>query len=115
MRAPQLRTAACAGFALGLLLGATSPVFAQAWVPPKGEATVSFIAQDTLVMHHYSTNQRLDGGPIRSRSMTVDLSYGLTDKIVVSFSLPYVSSQYGGAKPHQDIPTENGQYHGTLQ
>jgi len=93
--------------------------FAQAWLPAKGESSVSIIYQnETVDRHTFQNGERMDRGHIRSGTMIVDATYGLTDKLTVSATLPYVASKYNGATPHQQIgqiSIDTGTYHSTFQ
>jgi hypothetical protein len=90
---------------------------------------VSFIYQEMFDRyHHFPGIGKVDSGPTTSRSMLIDVTYGVTDKLAVSFGLPWVAAKYVGAAPHPlaDVsgpkpiffgatPLDNGRYHGTLQ
>lgn len=96
---------------------------AQAYLPPKGEGTVSILFQDTSVIYHNAPTIRLDVGHIRSESLLVDVTYGVTDNLAVSFGIPWLASKYTGATPHPlnlepgapPNPLEDGTYHSTFQ
>ena len=81
-------------FARAMLVAALLVTFgasrarAQAFVPAKGEGSVSFLYQDQFFRYHYLPTQPVDIGQIWARSMLYDITYGLTDKIAVSFRLP---------------------------
>ena len=105
------------------------PAGAQAWLPPQGEGAVSFVYQNMFDRYHqFPGVGKVDAGPTTSRSVLVDVTYGLTDKLAVSFGIPWVSAKYVGPSPHPiaDLsgPTpvffgaarlDNGKFHGTLQ
>ena len=105
-----------------------SPAWAQAYLPPKGEGSVSVMFQDTGVTYHFLPTTPVDRGHIRGESLFVDVTYGLTDKVAVSIGLPWIASKYTGLTPHPlvdssgPIPVfyganslDDGTYHGTLQ
>jgi hypothetical protein len=119
MRTRATRTAIITLSVVGVVLCVAPPVRAQAWVPPKGEASVSFVAQDALAKYHiFSAGEREDIGQVRSHAILMSLTYSLTDRIAVSVSLPYDVSKYNGDFPHQDPavnPIDGGAYHGTFQ
>ena len=113
-----------------VVLGAHAmPASAQAWLPPKGEGAVSLVYQDMFDKYHqFPGIGKVDNGPTTSRSMLLDVTYGLTDKLAVSVGIPWVSARYVGAAPHPlaDLsgptptffgatPLDNGRFHGTLQ
>jgi len=88
---------------------------AQAWVPERGEGTVTLILQDNFVKEHLgSGGERLDVGHIRTFILLQDIDYGITDKLAVDVSIPFVLSKYYGPRPHQ-LPVDNGNYHGNFQ
>ena len=88
---------------------------AQAWVPARGEGTVTVTIQDNFVKDHFGSNgERLDVGHIRTFVLAEDVDFGITNKLAVDISLPFVLSKYYGAHPHQ-LPVDNGNYHGNFQ
>jgi opacity protein-like surface antigen len=99
-----------------------SSAFAQAWTPPKGEGSVSMLFVDTYVQDHYFATTPGDIGHIWSKTMLLDVTYGLTDKVAISFSLPWITSKYEGTFPHpitpdfsQASPLDDGRYHSAFQ
>jgi len=103
------------------------PARAQAWLPPQGEGTVSILFSDVLVNTHFFGTQPVDAGRIRSESMLVDVTYGVTDRFAFSVALPLVASEYTGnsnspfAAPHPQPlypgvnPLDDGTYHAVWQ
>ena len=89
-------------------LAAPLDVFAQAWVPAKGEGAVAIAFQSTNVKKHLATTTPVDAGPIDSQVLLTDVTYGLTDKIAVDFSLPLVTSKYTGNRPHAGTNIDDG-------
>ena len=88
---------------------------AQAWVPEKGEGTVTLTLQDNFIKDHLLANgQRIDNGHIRTFIAFQDIDYGITDKLALDVSIPFVLSKYYGPKPHQ-LPVDDGKYHGNFQ
>ena len=83
------------------IFAAAPPALAQAFMPPQGEGTVSVVLQDSLVRRHLLLGAALDRGHIRAQSLVIDASYGLSDKVAISMSVPYVRSKYYGNFPHQ--------------
>ena len=93
----------------------TTIAAAQAWVPEKGEGTVTLTLQDNFVKDHLgSGGQRFDVGHIRTFIAFQDIDYGITDKLALDVSIPFVLSRYYGPKPHQ-LPVDDGKYHGNFQ
>jgi hypothetical protein len=99
-----------------------SPARAQAWLPPQGEGAISFLFQDMLFKYHAQPVDRVDLGHTRSESMLVDVTYGITNKLAVSFGVPWVAAKYNGPNPHPisltdstSSPLDDGAYHSTWQ
>ena len=102
------------------------PATAQAWLPPKGEASLALGYGNIFVNRHYlgtsaspGDNVENDFGHIRSQSIQIALGYGLSDRLAISASLPYILSKYYGTPgqnffPHT-ISIDDGRYHGIFQ
>src|SRR5262245_18417032 len=99
------------------LLGMTALAFgltpstasAQAFLPPKGEGTVTLLYQETLIRYHeLGGSEKVAAGHIKTHTMLVDFTYGLKDRIAVSFAIPWVALRYEGPSPHTmvGIPDE---------
>jgi hypothetical protein len=104
------------------ILAAFSPVaWSQAWTPPRGEGAVSFMFQDQYYKYHMLPTQKVDIGAIRARSLLVNASYGLTDKIAVSVGMPWIATKYNGSSPHPladfsgTNAVDNGNWHAAAQ
>lgn len=96
-------------------LAMASSGFAQAWLPPKGEATFSLVYQNIFMKDHlFSQGERLDRGQMYYQNVVADLSYSVTDRLSLRASLPYVLGKYTGSQPHL-LPIDDGTYHGTFQ
>ena len=106
----------------------TSPraVSAQAFVPPAGDGSVTFSYQNLLATGHLDLNgDRMEGDsghdPTQGHGFVMDAEFGLSDRLTVSGSIPFIASRYEGTHPHvvggvgpvQDW--DNGEYHGTFQ
>ena len=90
-------------------------VKAQAWVPPKGEGSVSVLYQDLFVRDHFlAGGGRINRGEIHSDNLIVDVTYGLTDRIAVAFAVPFVQARYAGSNPHPRAQ-DNGEAHSGFQ
>ncbi len=106
--------------------GSAAPARAQAWLPPKGEASLAVGYGDIFVNRHYlgtsanpGDNVENDFGHIRSQSFQIALGYGLSDRLAVSVALPYILTKYYGT-PNQNffphtISIDDGHYHGIFQ
>ncbi len=97
-----------------LLSAAPRDAEAQAWLPAPGEGTVSIQWQNVFSKDHFVPTTPVDIGHIESHAVVFDVTYGLTDKVAVDLSLPFISSKYDGPQPH---PTalDDGAYHGSIQ
>jgi hypothetical protein len=126
-----LRTALAALVVPVALALSAVPARAQAYVPEQGEGSVSVLYQNTLVTTHYLTTTAYDMGQIRSNTLLVDVTYGLTDKVAVSIGIPWVASKWTGtgvvdpahnivSVPHPlplagPVTLDDGAYHDTFQ
>lgn len=90
---------------------------AQAWLPPRGEGTISISYQNTYVHNHLNYDGHLwQLGDINSQAVTVDTDYSLTDKLALRIALPYVFGKYSGNTMFAHSPAvDNGFYHSTFQ
>jgi hypothetical protein len=96
---------------------------AQAWVPTKGEGSLSFTYQSYDVVGHFDAfgNKNNNGGTY-SQSLITELDYGLTDALGLTLSLPCIASKYTGP-PEYSVggipvklgPLDNGNYHAAVQ
>jgi hypothetical protein len=105
----------------------TAPARAQAWLPPQGEGSVSFLFSDILAKNHFFGTQAVDAGRVRSETILADVTYGLTDRVAITASIPVVASKYTGnnispfAAPHPQPlypgvnPLDDGSYHAEWQ
>jgi hypothetical protein len=114
-----------------LLCGFASPAAAQAFIPEPGQVTVSLSYQSvqTRGQHGVSGEWFLNAPQIdqlpRDQTDTHALiwyvEYGLTERIAVHASLPYMQVRYEGPIPHttgfngQPSNLDDGTYHGTFQ
>lgn len=99
--------------ALHLIVPAT--VFAQAWVPPKGEGSLSITYQKVDVRDHFGAEGETENrGRIHTHNMIMSLEYGLTDKLALDFDLAYVASRFDGPGLRPHGPGDDGLYHPTF-
>jgi hypothetical protein len=107
-------------------LGVVLPlsVFAQAWLSPQGDGTVSTLYQYTIDrLHAYSDGQTRDKGHTYIQSLFLNTDYSITDRLAVSVGLPYIAGKYDGSNPHllvrgdpsTAVTVDNGDYHGAFQ
>ena len=101
---------------VALLALAASPAAAraQAFVPAKGEGAVTLVAHASRVTRHLTAVTSLDLGKIKSKGITVDFSVGLGRKFGLSASVPFVTANYNGTRPHALTPAEIAAVHPTF-
>jgi hypothetical protein len=102
--------------AIGVLAIGLAPIAAsaQAWVPPKGDGTVSLAVQQLNVKKHYATTTPVDAGHINTAVLLADMTYALTNKIAVDLAVPFVVTKYSGTKPHAGTNIDDGAYHNSF-
>ncbi len=107
----------CAARVFAFLIILPVSGFGQAWVPEKGAGSLSISYQNLFIRNHLdSQGRRLNRGHIWADGMSQDFEYGLTHKIALNLSLPYITAKYKGAFPHLNQGnTDDGNYHGTFQ
>jgi hypothetical protein len=95
----------------------------QAWVPAKGEGSVSMTYQDYDVVGHFDVfGHKNNNGGTHSQTVVTELDYGVTDALGLTLSLPFIASKYtgppvyfvGGHETHPG-PLDDGSYHAALQ
>jgi hypothetical protein len=97
------------------VMGMAPLASAQAWVPPKGEGTLTLGYQGIFVRDHiFSRGEEQDRGHIRASSMNLDLSYSISDRLAVLAGLPFMWAKYNGGRPHS-LPWDDGTYHSGFQ
>ena len=104
-----------AAFVIVLLVVSSAPAHAQAWLPAKGEGSVSVLFSNTLSTRHYLPNIAYDRGHIDANTMLFDVTYGLSDRVAVTVGLPMVTSRYRGTFPHRPITLDDGNWHSSAQ
>jgi hypothetical protein len=102
------------------------PASAQAFVPPAGEGNVTISYQNLFARGHWDLNgDRMTGesghDPTQGHAIVMDVEVGLSSRVAVSASLPYIRSRYEGSLPHLVMGVgpvqewDDGEYHGTFQ
>jgi hypothetical protein len=114
MRTPRCRLTIALLAALLCAPLLAGEVFAQAWVPAKGEGAVAVAFQNMDVTRHLATTTPVDAGRITTNILLTDLTYGITDKIAVDLALPLVTSRYSGNRPHAGTNIDDGTYRSTF-
>jgi hypothetical protein len=84
--------------------------FAQAWVPARGEGTVSVAFQTMNVEKHLAGTVEKSAGTIDTDVILTDFTLGLTNKIAVDVALPVVTSKYTGPAAHPNTNIDDGTY-----
>src|SRR5262249_32316825 len=96
------------------IVGLPVAAFAQAWVPEKGDTTVSLAVQELNVKKHLSATQVIDAGHINTVVLLTDATYGLTSKMAVDLAVPFVSTTYAGTRPHPGAIVDDGTIHNSF-
>ena len=108
-------------FTAGVISVLAAPVLlsAQAWLPPKGDGSVSVGVQTISFAGHFDTNgNKLPLGSSRATNLLLGMSYSFTDRFTADLSLPYVITKYTGDPPPQFFePTalDDGTSHSSFQ
>jgi len=114
--------------ALAAVCFATSPAAAsaQALLPEAGEGNFTISYQNLFARGHLDLNgDRMAGesghDPTQGHAMVLEAEFGLSERLAINASLPYIRSRYEGTHPHLVMgvgpPQEwdDGEYHGTFQ
>jgi hypothetical protein len=105
MNAQRVRFARSAGLvgaalAIASLLAAQG-ASAQAWLPAKGTLGTSLTFNSTLNLYHYLPNgDEADAGHTRAEIVGIGVGYSPTDRILLTATIPYVTTRYWGDRPH---------------
>ncbi len=109
------------------LTASPRPAFAQAFLPPAGEGNLTISYQNLFARGHWDLNgDRMTGDsgydPTQGHAVIMEVEYGLSNRLAVSGSVPYIASRYEGTHPHlvggvegQLQEWDNGHYHATFQ
>jgi hypothetical protein len=91
----------------------------QAFLPGKGNGSVSVDFGTTHSAGHFMDDgSKLPGYGTRANSLSFSVDYGLTDRLALGFSIPYINSKYTGKEEPLNLPNnvvDDGVYHGTMQ
>jgi hypothetical protein len=83
---------------------------AQAWVPARGEGSVSVAFQTMRVEKHLAGTVEKEAGIIDTNVVLTDFTFGLTNKIAVDLAVPLVTSKYSGPFQHPGTNIDDGTY-----
>jgi hypothetical protein len=98
-----------AGARVAALLAACAcaPAQAQLWVPAKGSGAIGLSYQYAVDHTHLDGNgDDFSPGNMASHSMQLRVDYGLTARLALHASAPFVSKRYVGTAPHNPAPFE---------
>ena len=101
----MVRTALCLPFSplaasLLVVIGST-PVFAQATVPPAGEGDVTLTYQNYYVTGHFDAGGRKNkNGATHTQAVLTEFDYALTDEVGLSVTLSFIASKYTGGSSY---------------
>ena len=114
-----------------LLCGFASPAAAQAFIPARGDGAISVSYQSIATRGQHGASgewfsnapqiPQLPGESTDTHAVIWYFEYGLTERIAVHASLPYMQVRYEGPIPHttgfngQPSDLDDGTYHGTFQ
>jgi hypothetical protein len=117
---PRIACVSSFWLALHLLCGTAD---AQAWVPARGEGSVSLTYQNYDVAGHFDVQgHKNTNGGTKSHALVTELDYGVTDTFGLNVSLPFIASKYTGPPSyfvgtHLTLPgpLDDGTYHAAFQ
>ncbi len=112
------RPAALLAIGVAAFLVAPYPCAAQAWLPVKGEGTFSISFQRVYADGHFlEDGSQLPGYRTEARNAIFDLTYGITDSLSLSFTVPFVNVKYLGPEEPFNLPDnvlDDGTYQGAI-
>jgi hypothetical protein len=92
---------------------------AQAWLPDKGEGSVSFTYQFVNSSGHFlEDGSQFPGYQSRANALVLGVQYGLTNRLAAEVNLPYLLTRYTGSEEPLNLPEnvlDDGNLHGTFQ
>jgi hypothetical protein len=117
---PRSRGLVVLATALPFVLGAFVPVraYAQAWLPPRGEGSLSASFQRTNADGHFLDDGiKSPGYSTRASNAVLQGTYGITDRLALDLALPFVGVTYLGPEEPLNLPynvLDDGSYHGSI-
>ena len=117
------RLACALSFWLAFHMSRPTRLCAQAWVPDRGEGTLSLTYQNYDVLGHFDVHgHKNTNGGTRSSALVADFDYGLIEHVGLLVSLPFIASKYTGPPSYfvgpyltYPGPLDDGNYHGAFQ
>ena len=93
MRSSPAATLALVVLAIGAL---PNSALAQAWLPPRGEGTLTISYQDTLARGELDRNGQpfWEEGTTRAHGLISEVEWGLTDRVALNFTVPFITASY---------------------
>lgn len=96
-------------------LGVAS-AYGQAWLPPAGNTSVLLAFERSHIdTHSTGSGKRNHDVDMRPRMLMLSVDQGLTDRLALGISVPYIETRYRGTAPAHPGLADNGRKHGTLQ
>lgn len=94
------------------ILFLAAAAFPQPWTPPAGHGTLWLGGQTQRTdAHIIFDGTKVHNVETRSNTATFGLDYGLTDRLALSLSLPYVSSRLKSGEVHPGAIADDGDAH----
>jgi hypothetical protein len=89
-------------------------LFAQAWLPEKGEGSLTLTYQKIAFNGHFNTDGlRNDRRQSRANSAVFEFEYGIADRTALNAAIPYIASKYTGLQePFAAVFVDDKTYHG---
>lgn len=91
---------------------------AQAWLPAKGEGAVAVTLADYAFDGHYDSKGASDPfGGTHAKSIAVEVTYAITDRLAATVGLPFIATRLSGSFPAGVAlgPLDDGRYHADFQ
>jgi len=83
-----------------LLIAFVGTAAGQAWLPDKGEASVSTSYNYIAFGGHFRTDgSRTAEAAAKAQSVLFEVEYGLTERLALTFSVPIVAARYADTNP----------------
>jgi hypothetical protein len=115
----MLRAVLAAVLAVAGLAGGAPQLRAQAWLPARGEGTLTGTFQRVNADGHFlEDGSKLPGYRTEASNAVLSATYGITGRLAIGLGVPYVNVRYLGPDEPLNLPDnvlDDGSYHGTLQ